>query len=1101
MNVTIPVLVTEQKQPNSSTTTQLVRPLFSLENTEQAESLQRALNKLVNSLRAKIELLGREARHESVAEMCYAPALTAKTVDVRLNLGAENFDCRYLLVSLAGFGRRLVFTPNVPDVWFELDKGEDLQARAMEVLDEHFRRLERLHGRGTQNPAAHNFVGKTWLTSVDFDVSLPQIFEPKEENLFALLGMSEKMNGAEELRKTGRNLDSLYPNDLERTAGRERELTRLTELLDSSDDRPVLLIGKPGVGKTALVHEYVYREVEKRSSRRAAERNTWLLAPARLISGMMYVGQWEERLLAILKEAREKKHLLYFEDLLGLFFAGQSRDSNLSMAQVLKPFVEKREVRILAEITAEGWRVLQERDRSFADLFQIVRLTETSDGETLQIILRVRRELEQTYDCRFALDSLPVALDLTRRYLREAAFPGKAVGFLKQLAVKFRAREITRADVLNEFEAKSGLSVAFLDDKIKLERAAVIEKLSGGIIGQSAAAAAAADVISIAKARLNDSARPLASFLFLGATGVGKTEAAKQIARYLYGAEDKLLRFDMNEFVSPFDAARLIGTFEQPEGLLTSAIRRQPFAVILLDEIEKAHPDVFNLLLQLMGDGRLTDALGRTADFTNAIILLTSNLGAREAGVKLGFRQTNETDSHIYRQTAEKFFRPEFFNRLDRIIPFERLQRAEVEQIAAKQLVKVLARDGLLRRNCKLNLSPEAMTVIVDEGYHPQLGARALKRAIEKHLTAPVAAALSALPPDAPLIVNIGVKNKKIAVAVEEIKPVALARSVWLAHDFTDVERELDLIADALDRLEAAAQFLKPPGEINPNDAGQARYFLVREQIGRVERMIDRAEKWSEREKRNVQSPKSKVQSPSSKVQSSFSRTRSQRHLVSLRDASVDFAGLLGLPNLALRLKELATENRIFGEEIADYLQDIWRETALLQTTVDNLATPSNERCFLLMRGGEPDGGLISDVLASLYRAFFSSELGLKFSFAETPVSNAESLMIVEGAYAVSLASREAGTHLIATPQTGFSTLEARVLKIGAAANSNLSFSELWERAAVGTGSVVRVYERIGEQLRYALDFRSGLISGNILTERELRTLILSGLPVPTELG
>ena len=1092
MNVTIPVLVTEQKQQNSAASVQIVRPLFSPEHVEQAESLQRALNKLANNLRAKIELLGREARHESVAEICRSPALTAKVVDLRLNLGAENFDCRYLFVSFAGFGRRLVLTPNVPEVWFELDKGEDLQIRAMEVLDEHFRRLERVHGRGTQNPAAYNFAGKTWLTNVDFDVSLPQIFEPKEENLFALLGMAEKMNGAEELRKTGRNLDSLYPNDLERTAGREKQLAQLTELLDSSNNRPVLLVGKPGVGKTALVHEYVFRQVEKRISSRAAERNTWLLAPARLIAGMMYVGQWEERLLAILKEAGAKKHLLYFQDLLGLFFAGQSRDSNLSMGQVIKPYVEKREVRLLAEITAEGLRVLQERDRSFADLFQIVRLDETGDDETLQIILRVRREQEQIHDCRFALDSLPVALDLTRRYVREAAFPGKAASFLKQLAVKFRGREISRADVLTEFEAKSGLSVAFLDDKIKLERHAIIEKLSGGIIGQRAAIEAAADVISIAKARLNDQTRPLASFLFLGATGVGKTEAAKQIASYLYGAEDKLLRFDMNEFVSPFDAARLVGTFEQPEGLLTSAIRRQPFSVILLDEIEKAHPDVFNLLLQVMGDGRLTDALGRTADFTNAIVLLTSNLGAREAGVKLGFRQTDESESHIYRQTAEKFFRPEFFNRLDRVIAFERLQRAEVEQIADKQLEKVFARDGLLRRNCKLNLSPEAMALIVNEGYHPQLGARALKRAVEKYLTAPVAAALSALSPDAPLVIKIEVKDKKIAASVDEIKPAALVRSIWLASDFTNVEEELDLIADALDRLEAAVEFLKPAGEINPNDAGQARYFLIREQIRRVERMIGRAEKWSGRDRLEIQNPKSKAQS---------SRSRSPRNLVSLRDSGIDFAKLLSLPNLALKLKELAAENRFFGEDVADYLQDIWRETSLLQATVENLATPNDERCLLLTRASEPDGDLISDIFDSLYQGFFSNELGLKFSFAKMPASSVESIMIIEGAHAFPLARCEVGAHLIATPQSGFSTVEARVLKIGAAEDFKADFAALWEPAEAENKSVVRIYERIGSKLRYALDFQSGLIAGNVLTERELRAFALSGLPVPPELS
>jgi ATP-dependent Clp protease ATP-binding subunit ClpC len=861
MNVTIPVLVTEYKKPNSSVTMQNVRPLFYPQPAEEAESLQRALNKLAGTLRNQIEKLGKEARHDEIAKMCFSPVIAAKRLDFRLNFGAENFDCRYLFARFSAFNKRLAFTPNVPDVWFEVERGENWELRAVEVLDDYFRRLERRDGRGSQNPTRFNYEGKAWLTSVDFNVYLPQKFEKKEPNLFAFLGMSDKMNGAEELRKTGRNLDWLYPDALERTTGRGKEIEKLTEFLNSKDKRPVLIVGKTAVGKTALVHEYVYRTVSKRSNPRHPDKNTWLLAPQRLISGMMYVGQWEERLLAIIKEAQEREHLLYFEDLLGLFFAGQSRDSDLSMAHVLKPYIERREIRILGEITPEAFRILQERDRSFADLFQILRLEETNKDETLRIVLSVRRELEQRYKCEFAIDALPVALDLQRRYVRESAFPGKAANFLRQLAIKFSGKEIKRDDVLREFEAKSGMSVALLDDKTKLDRTEVVEKITAGVIGQAAAVEAAADVISIAKARLNDTNRPLASFLFLGATGVGKTEAAKQIAAYLYGDEEKLLRFDMNEYVSPYDAARLAGTIDQPEGLLTSAIRRQPFSVVLLDEIEKAHPDVFNLLLQVMGDGRLTDALGRTADFTNAILILTSNLGAREANVKLGFRQTNETEAHVYRQTAEKFFKPEFFNRFDRVIGFERLRRTDVEKIAEKQLNKVFQRDGLVRRNSKLNVTPDALRLIVNEGYHPQLGARALKRAIEKYLTQPVASRLAALSPDAPTVIHIAAENKKIAARVEEIKPTAaIERSVWLTKNFTDVDAELDLITDALDRIEDEIAPLKPKGEVSAHDPRQANYFLVRDQIKRIERMIERAEKWAERETQEVQSPKSKVQ-------------------------------------------------------------------------------------------------------------------------------------------------------------------------------------------------------------------------------------------------
>jgi ATP-dependent Clp protease ATP-binding subunit ClpA len=918
------------------------------------------------------------------------------------------------------------------------------------------------------------------VTTVDFDIYLPQKFEKKEVDLFAMLGGSQVLSGAEELRRVGRCLDWLYPNELERVVRRDSELEKLTELLNAKDQRPVVIIGKRQVGKTAVINEFVYRQVAKRSQPRQNKRNTWLIAPQRLISGMMYVGQWEERLLAILKEAKEKEHLLYFDDLLGLFLAGVSASSDLNVAQVLKPYIERRDVRILAEITPEAWRVFQEKDRSLADLFQVVRLAETNEDETLRVVLSVRRELEHKQKCRFALETLPTALDLQRRYVRDAAFPGKAAVFLNQLAVKFRDGEIKREDVLREFQTKSGMNVSFLDDRELLQREDIIKKISAGVIGQNAAVEAAADVISMAKARLNDGARPLASFLFLGATGVGKTEAAKQIAKYLYGSEEKLLRFDMNEFVSPFDAARLVGTFDQPEGLLTGAIRRQPFAVILLDEIEKAHPDVFNLLLQVMGDGRLTDALGRTADFTNAIIILTSNLGAREANVKLGFRQTNESDAHVYRQAAEKFFKPEFFNRLDRVIPFERLRREEVEKIAEILLQKLYSREGLLRRNCKLNLAPAAMNLIVNEGYHPSLGARALKRALEKNLVQPIAAKLAALSPDAPTMIRMDAHRGQITVQVEEIKPLTVEQSVWLTRDFSNIDHELDLIADTLNRLEDQIKHLKPSGEINPHDLQQARYFLIQEHIKRVDRMLERAEKFQ-----------------NSTAKNKATRQRSARHLITLRESGVDFGKFLSSSNLSALLKKLTEENRIFGDQTADYIQDIWRETALLQSIVKNATTSEKEKCLLAIWTTEHHGEKPAKYLAKLYHRIFSHELGLKSELLETASPQLEKFLQLEGACAFDLAQAENGIHLIINSDEGLLPLSVVTFKI----NSNDSptdfsakFAQIRHENLNQQQPVVRLYEEIYETFRATLDFRSGLLTDGELTERELRTFLLSGL-------
>lgn len=1069
MFVTIPVVVSainnSDLRASSPEKLHTARPLFFPHDFEQTGRLQTVLANLADSLRRRIETSGKEARHDEIARMCFAPAVAGNTVDFKLNFGAGTFACKYFVAQLSGFGKKLAFAPALPDVWFEIERGENLTERAATIFDEHFRRLERRDGRGSQNPELYNSNSKVWLTTVDFDAALPQVYEPEETNLFALLGASGKMNGAEELYKTGRQLDRLFPAELERAVLRENELAELTEYLDAPDQRPVLLVGKKSAGKTALVHEYVFRGLEKRANPHTGERNTWLLTPQRLVAGMMYVGQWEERFLAILKEAETKRHLLYFDDVLGLFLAGQSANSSLSMAQVVKPFLEKRQIRFLGETTPEALRVLQERDRGFADLFQIVRVNETNDRETLRITLAIRRELEQKHGCFFALDALPVALDLQRRYNREAAFPGKIARFLNQLAVKFNDKVIARADVLREFEQTSGMSIQFLDDKAKLDRREIIEKIQSGVVGQTTAIKAAADAISVAKARLNDVSRPLASFLFLGATGVGKTEAAKQIAEYLYGDAEKLLRFDMNEFVSAFDAARLVGTFDQPEGLLTNAIRRQPFAVILLDEIEKAHPNVFNLLLQVLGDGRLTDALGRTADFSNAIIVLTSNLGAREANAKPGFRQTEESEAATFVRAAEKFFKPEFFNRFDRVVPFERLSRADVEQIAEKQLQKVFARDGFVRRNCKLEVESAAMQLIINEGYHPQLGARALKRAIEKRLIQPIAAHLAALAPDAPVVVRVAAENEQIVANVEEIRLAEIETSVWLAKDFTDVDAELDRIADALDRIEDRIEPLKPPGEILPNDARQARYFLVRDRIESVERMIRRAERWNERDNSaEVQSSKFKVQSQ-------------KRRLVTLRDANVDLNKILGESNLSLRLKELAATNRAFGDEIADYIQDIWRETALTASLLENLDDAPGQTAVLRIETPDRSAEPFAAKLLELYKQLFARELHLQIG-VQQPLT-----IELSGANAHALARAETGTHLFVTENQGFVPLVVR------AENNDES-----------NNSVVRIYDARAKDLRFALDARSGLLASDVLTARELRAFVLSGLQMPEEI-
>src|SRR5262249_7994327 len=247
---------------------------------------------------------------------------------------------------------------------------------------------------------------------------------------------------------------------------------------------------------------------------------------------------------------------------------------------------------------------------------------------------------------------------------------------------------------------------------------------------------------------------------------VGKTQCAKALATYLFGDAEKLVRFDMNEFIEAGSAARLVGTFFNPEGLLTAAVRRQPFAVVLLDEIEKAHPEVFDLLLQVLGEGRLTDALGRTVDFSNTIIILTSNLGVREAQASIGYHAGDGHNREVYALAAERFFRPEFFNRLDRIVPFDRLGREDVGRIARLLIGDLFQREGLRRRKSILRVEERALDRVVDQGFDPVLGARALKRAIERQLTQPISARLAEGVPETLTVVGVYPSGDGLAVDV-----------------------------------------------------------------------------------------------------------------------------------------------------------------------------------------------------------------------------------------------------------------------------------------------------------------------------------------------
>jgi hypothetical protein len=307
---------------------------------------------------------------------------------------------------------------------------------------------------------------------------------------------------------------------------------------------------------------------------------------------------------------------------------------------------------------------------------------------------------------------------------------------------------------------------------------------------------------------------------------VGKTESAKALARYLYGDASRLLRFDMNEFVSPRAVARLVGTFDQPDGLLSRAVRREPFSVVLLDEIEKGHPQVFDLLLQILGEARLTDAVGRTVDFSNVIVVLTSNLGTRQAAHGIGFGDRQGDDPTGYLRAVRDFFRPEFFNRLDRIVPFSRLDREAMARIARRVIEEVTGREGLLRRRCALEVSEEAMRWVIERGYHPLLGARALKRAVEGTIVAPLAEQLARFTPETPTVLLVSRRGEGLAVRVVPLVDAPRLAGAERPAIEGDPQAWLERIRAALARIEKqcaryGGDYDGSSGQFSPKDSGR----------------------------------------------------------------------------------------------------------------------------------------------------------------------------------------------------------------------------------------------------------------------------------------